>query len=355
MPLIVVEAAYRKALEEIPYVVIAGESCGAWLGRFLGQLGLRAELAGDRDDPNRVVLTLTDAVAKGEALEMGLVNTSDDEPPVTRHGPIAIRGHAAFPPGVLRGALVDDPTQGNARQVIRAGPVADVLTAEGIDADEAAERRFKTLYGSFAESLMLQAASRQTQMHPGCIVQLDRALHGFDAWQIASVKHLVKNGVYDNDATLLRGDIPWHPPVPERAPAFMVSAVVDHGPEFDMHQPVPRDRLGRVKVQFPFTPTPVDDAVEDAVEDTPAPVGDVAGDAPVHDAVEAWPPRIALPVVEPMAGALHGFIPTHRQGDIARVVVHDPFHAEIAGFQYRNDRRINPDLSGALGGIVGRA
>ena len=69
-------------------------------------------------------------------------------------------------------------------------------------------------------------------------------------------------------------------------------------------------------------------------------------------ALPRWPPLIPVTVVEPMAGALHGFITGHRQGDVCRIAVHDPFTAEIIGFQYRDDRRINQDLRGALSGLV---
>ena len=67
---------------------------------------------------------------------------------------------------------------------------------------------------------------------------------------------------------------------------------------------------------------------------------------------DRWPPRIALPVVEPMAGAMHGFVGGHRQGDICRVAVHDPFTAEIVGYQYRDNRAINRDVVGAAAAIV---
>ena len=67
---------------------------------------------------------------------------------------------------------------------------------------------------------------------------------------------------------------------------------------------------------------------------------------------ERWPPRIPLPVVKPMAGALHGFIVAHRHGDTCRVAVHNPFSAEIVGFQYRDDRKINADLSTSVAGLV---
>ena len=67
---------------------------------------------------------------------------------------------------------------------------------------------------------------------------------------------------------------------------------------------------------------------------------------------DRWPPRIRLSMIKPMAGAMHGFIAAHRHGDICRVAVHSPFNAEIVGFQYRDDRRINTDLAGAVAGLV---
>ena len=67
---------------------------------------------------------------------------------------------------------------------------------------------------------------------------------------------------------------------------------------------------------------------------------------------ENWPPRIDLTVVQPMAGGLHGFISAHRQGDTCRVAVHTPLWAEIVGFQYRSNRKINAKIVGATTGIV---
>ena len=69
-------------------------------------------------------------------------------------------------------------------------------------------------------------------------------------------------------------------------------------------------------------------------------------------AAQKWPPRLPLPVVNPMAGRLHGFIPSHRQGDACRVAIHGPFSAEVIGFQYRDDRPINAQIEGATAGLV---
>lgn len=67
---------------------------------------------------------------------------------------------------------------------------------------------------------------------------------------------------------------------------------------------------------------------------------------------QKWPARLPLPVVNPMAGRLHGFVPAHRQRDACRVVVHNPFSAEVLGFQYRDDRPIGGGLAGATAGLV---
>jgi len=67
---------------------------------------------------------------------------------------------------------------------------------------------------------------------------------------------------------------------------------------------------------------------------------------------EQQPPRLPLPVVEPMAGGLHGFVTAHRQGDACRVAVYNVLNAEIIGFQYRRDRDLTDAIRGATAGIV---
>ena len=67
---------------------------------------------------------------------------------------------------------------------------------------------------------------------------------------------------------------------------------------------------------------------------------------------QQWPPRLPLTIVQPMAGTLHGFVPSHRQGDSCRVAVHHPLWAEIVGFQYRHGQSINAQLREAAAGMV---
>ena len=497
LPAVAVVGHYREALDRLPYVIAAGQTLGDWLADFLATLGLRAELRGFGD--GRLRITLSDAKPWRAPLEMSVVTAAGVDPGDSdSYGPILIQGHSAFPGSPMRGALLDDPTKGSARPLVAYGAIGTVLTETGLDVDEASGRVYRSTLGAFAEMFMLSALSRQPRLRPGELVQLSRPFHGIADWQVSSVSHWLRSAVYDNDATLIRGDYAWHPELPLYRPPVYVSAVVDGGNDYDFHQPVPRDRLGRIKITFPFTPTPspeesmelaaadadgdgrvtledfddeqvgaftddtvdwaaeqekydageyndpyldrndadlteeekqkreemlekrknvlayrayqkasaldqadadydgvlssrdalVSDELRDALrdeeqrqeleqqwaerEETPVEDGGlaeqygqlfgadeedlpeqvVAARTDAADEADRWPARIPLSVVKPMAGALHGFIVAHRHGDTCRVAVHNPFTAEIVGFQYRDDRRINADLSRAVAGLV---
>ena len=527
LPKITVRGRHRDALDVIPYAIAAGESLGEWLARVLGMLGLRAELFAE-DGGDTQVLYLTDALAHRASYEMHVerdgVELSDDER--GRDGGISIRSRVAFPGSPLRAALLDDPTQGTPRMLVGYGPIGHVVRAQGADIDEVTERAWHEVRRGFCEALMVRAASGHPGIEPGCTVTLNETINRIDRWQVASARHLVSEGAYDNDATLLRADTAWHPPEPEPRGTVVVSAMVDHSEESLFNEPVPRDRLGRINVRFSFlpppdmqaaydlaeadtdrdgritlddyddtkkndytanaeeweekarayengdyddphpgvvtedlteeqqaereaqaekrqeaiayiffkrlsaaTPSPEDgagdgsgtddeDGEDDEDDDNPTaePTGDESasgtrdeqtgdagtetqmqsgtvdgemeagepslnGDAgteqreedippppeprrlrnpaPEADTLETptppedrWPPRIALPVVEQMAGAMHSFVGGHRQGDMCRVAVHDPFTAEIVGYQYRDNRAINRDVVGAATAIL---
>lgn len=497
LPPVQVIAEYREALDEVPYAIATGQRLGDWLAEFLAMLGLRAELEGHQD--GRTELTLTDAVPGGPPFEMSVVTPSGTDPPSPDSaGTILLNSHTAFSGAPFRGALLDDPTKGSVRPLLSYGAVGAVLADAELDVDEAARRVYQAFEGVVAGMLTMTAKTRLPDIRPGKVVRLSRATHGFGDWQVPSVSHAFRNSAYENDATLIRGDIAWHPPLPLPRPPVFVTALVNGGHGFDFQQPVPRDRLGRIKVTFPFTPTPAgkagvelavadasldgrvtindfddaeiksftddrtmweeerrkydageyndpypdrkdDELTEDelarreqlrvkrdnaigygayrkasvldrgdadrdgvlsrrdelvsealakalrdeqerqrlkdlwkARHETPIEAGSLAeeygrlfgedtDDLPddVREARdeaqlqgERWPPRIPLPVVKPMAGALHGFIVAHRQGDTCRVAVHSPFNAEIVGFQYRDDRKINEDLSTSVAGLV---
>ena len=551
LPRIRVRARHRDALDVIPYAIASGETLGEWLARVLGTLGLRAELFAE-DGGDTQVVYLTDALAHRASYEMHVerdgVELGDDEQ--GRDGGISIRSRVAFPGNPLRGALLDDPTQGTPRVLAGFGPIGRVVQAQGADIDEVNERAWHEVRRGFCEALMVRAASGHPGIEPGCTITLNETVNRIDHWQVASARHLVSEGAYDNDATLLRADTAWHPPEPEPRGIVIVSAMVDHSEESLYHEPVPRDRLGRINVRFSFLPPPnmevayalaeadtdrdgrvtLDDydetkrndytanaeaweekarawengdydephpgvmnenlteeqlaereeragqrqeaiayiyykrlcappaAPEEGTEgetsngtgtdgeDDGNPTAETTGDegtpktrdeqtgngatgtveqaqtgnggahageqtqigndetgtgeqaqigngeagtgeqaqigngemeetdegtvpappprrlrnpAAEADTLETptppedrWPPRIALPVVEPMAGAMHSFVGGHRQGDICRVAVHDPFTAEIVGYQYRDNRAINRDVVGAAAAIV---
>ena len=525
LPKIRVRGRHRDALDVIPYAIAYGMTLGEWLARVLGTLGLRAELFAE-DGGDTQVVYLTDALAHRGSYEMHVerdeVELSDDEQ--GRDGGISIRSRVAFPGNPLRGALLDDPTQGTPRVLAGFGPIGHVVRAQGADTDEVTERAWHEVRRGFCESLMVRAASGHPGIEPGCTITLNETINRIDHWQVASARHLVSEGAYDNDATLLRADTAWHPPQAEPRGTVIVSAMVDHSEESLYHEPVPRDRLGRINVRFSFLPPPnmevafalaeadtnrdgrvtLDDYDEEKTDDytvnaeewekkvrsyengeyddphpgiagqflseeqmaereerarqrqeaiayiyykrlaapPPSPEDGTQGgttngsgtdgeddDNPTAEttgsdgasatqtgqtgndgtgtgeqtgtgdggigtgeqtqtdgagteqseegtqpppeprrlrnpAAEAdtletptppedrWPPRIALPVVEPMAGAMHSFVGGHRQGDICRVAVHDPFTAEIVGYQYRDNRAINRDVVGAAAAIV---
>ena len=257
LPRIRVKANHRDALDVIPYVIAAGETLGEWLARVLGMLGLRAELFAE-DAGDTQVVYLTDALAHRACYEMHVerdgVELSEVEQGVD--GGISIRSRVAFPGNPLRGALLDDPTQGTPRVVAGFRPVGHVIRAQGADTDEVVERAWHEVRRGFCEALMVRAASGHPGIEPGCTIRLNETINRIDHWQVASVRHLVSEGAYDNDATLLRADTAWHPPEPESRGTVIVSAMVDHSEETLFHEPVPRDRLGRINVRFSFVPPP---------------------------------------------------------------------------------------------------
>ena len=518
LPSVRIAESYRNELKRLPHAMAVGQTLNGWLTEFLGMLGLRSEMYGLLS--GELEMHLLDSRPKRPPMKMAVISdeegqTLDQIPAEKRsHGPIHIRGHSGRPGVRLRAGLIDDPSSGGARPIVAPGPIGTVLTAPGLDMEEGSKRIYQSARGTKTEMLRLAARSRQPGIRPGEMVVLNRKVHGFDNWQVPSVTHILKNTVYDNYVTLILGTDSWHPKLPLARAPVLVSGIVDGGIDYDFHQPVPRDRMGRIKVTFPFVPTPTgeerdelraadtdknrritmadfseaqiqsfstdpekweeaenrygkgefndpfpgltddelnpeqkkertelsekrneavtyiaykktrtldeadkdrdgvsssrDDMIstelseklrdekeheriraqwekqqewaanpndEDNIPDFHADAEQkalveeygvlygeteeenlapeaMAAKMDAKDAPDRWPPRLSLPVINPMAGALHGFIAAHRHGDICRVAVHDPFNAEIMGFQYRDDRRINPDLSDAVAGIV---
>lgn len=319
-------------------------------------------------------------------------------------GELKIVGYAGYPGLKHRGGVLDDPAEGSFRYMAPVGGMRKLVSGPAVGVEEASWRNYYPVQGAYVESVLISVESIQPNFRPGRLVELDTIPVGTEKrWQLARVAHSLAGDEYTNDATLIRGDHSWHPPqLPEREPV-LVSGVVHGGADVSANTPVPRDRLGHVPVMLSFLPdfgdeeapgagpssnlsgimssspnptppppsapgpspggAPADDDDDD--EDDPANDGVIderdldasviaKADQAAEAAVEAqrWPPRIPLTVIEPMAGGLHGFISAHRHGDACRVAVHTPFYAEIVGFQYRNDRKIGDEITGAITGMV---
>ena len=554
LPALRIAEGYRNKLKTVPHAIAAGQTLGDWLAEFLALLSLRAELSVSGDE-QALVLELLDSAPRRQPLEMTVVphtevvdgaetatsggsgaGDSNDDPyddpyndpyddpyadpyadsyadphgsgsldPPLDDGRILITGHSGFPGVPRRGGIIDDPTMGSPRVVYALGAIGTVLTGPGLDTEEADHRIHGSLLGTYAEMVVVSAVSGQPRIRMGDVVTPSPPVHGVANWQVAGVTHSLRGSVYNNDLTLLRGDITWCPELPLCHPPVYVTGLVDGGQDFAIHEPVPRDQLGRIKVSFPFTPTSVgreaaelwaadttgdgrvrlDDFSENRIESftddreqweekaaqyeagefaDPYPgradddlsadeqesrdalrdsrekalaymaykktVGDRDHDGVIsdrdelisdelsealktaagreelrslwrmraeerdqylseqekdvdemekllqeyvelfgaerddlseevldartdaEDVADRWPPRIPLPLVTPMAGAMHGFISAHRHADMCRIAVHNPLSAEIVGFQYRDDRRINVDIAGAVAGFV---
>ncbi len=508
LPAVTVTATYRESLEWMQYAIAAGQPLGVWLGEVAGLLALRMELIGRND--GTVVLQLTDKPAMGQEVESRVAGAGEE----LRHDddgrtPVEVTGLYSQPSTPLRAAVLDDITQGAFRRV-GGGSVANVIQAFGVDADEVAARMLGTQRGRSAEMFVVSAASTQPGFRPGRRATFDKPLMRVTQWQVAGVRHRMRGEAYSNSLTMFDARIPWVPTAPSSRPDIIVPAAIDGGEDLALHQPVPRDRMGRIPVRFPFLPvntaeerdakddidakgdgdgdvtladfgdnfsdtehwesevesfragvfddpypgrrtdelgdderiereqqaarrrgvrqyflyldlkaregrdrdqdgyvTHRDDLVSDRLQEVLAdeesreeflgkyaqfeaardsddidstgstelseddlallseydnlfgPEADQSDDVNVrraamdaNAAAERWPARLPLPVVNPMAGGLHGFIPSHRQGDACRVAVHGPFSAEVIGFQYRDDRPINQEIEGATAGFV---
>lgn len=543
-PAITVHNGLRGDLDFIPHAIAAGQSMAAWLGEFFGRLGIRLEVMTDVENCE-VHLMLNDKAPRDVSFRMGIgPETGDDDPP---DGQVEVGVIGSYRGSRSRAGLLDDPTKGAFRR-LGYGPIGDVVSGEHVSLEEAQMRASFETRGRGAELLVASLRSRQPSIRPGRTIQLDRrlvpAIPWSSYWQVSSVLHVIRGFSYENSMNVMRGDIPWHPSRPRQRPVVIVPARVDAGPNFSNGEEVPRDRLGRIPVGFPFSPLPFEagvtqgfdvtddqrvtkddfayilrdpdggesphywshmdaqgmrdtlqkaagdgswltgDAKQEAVEladteareedieklyngeyddpyggradssltdseleqrqkreaertrtyrymawkralayeesggdydhdgyttvidgrmsdalkaefATPAKLenlrqearerqssdgytppeegegdivdeylrlfGESADSSPLHrtaelqkDAAdEQWPPRLPLPVMQPMAGSQHGFVSGHRQGDACRVAVHDVMRAEIVGFQYRSDRDLNQaSMAGAVAGIV---
>jgi len=320
LPPIAISQSLREGVSSVPYAIAAGEPLGWWLGALFGRLGVRMALLGG--ERGGIDLTLRDGDPAGAAVELAL---RTDNPGASAAVVSDFTLGAAMPE---RGALLDNVSIG---QPVRFGadrPVGRLFTGARLDLDEAA-KRFDLASGvADLQSSRLRVTTGQPGLHPGRAVRFDRPVTGARQWQVAEVRHGAAEGVYRNQSELEKPGA-WVPPQPPRRGAAVVSGVV-HDPDADTGAEVERDGMGRIPVRFGFS--------QRAIEETGA------ADAP--------PPEILLPVAPPMAGGTHGFVPSHRHGDVCRIAVNDPLSAEVLGFGFTDHRRLGDDFVDVTMGVL---
>lgn len=313
-PVSVVEDT-RESLSSIPYAIACGETLGEWLERVHASLGIRTELRGL--DDGGVEWTLSDRPPGGEPVEMSLVSEDGEDGSGPGSATVRIRaihGRAGRP---RYGAVLDDIEEPVVWRFDSGLPVGSVIEGDGVGPDEAWRRAMFEVQRAHADLLDIELESRQPELRPGSLVAIrELELADIRGWQVVRVRHEVRGGTYANRFLVLRGDVAWRPPPPPSPPPRTVTAFVSGEAEMLANEPVPRDRLGRIPIRFPFQGRLSEGDDESAA------------------------PRIDLPIVQPMAGALHGFAPGHRNGDACRVTVCNPFHAEIEGFTYREAQQV---------------
>lgn len=337
LPPVRIDQMLREALREIPYVIATGETLRMWLGQFLGRLGVRMDIAGRAD--GAVIVTLRDHAPGSDAIAM----TLNDGEPDAENLVLDTQAHHAFK--AVRDTVLDNPLKGTAERMEGRGPVELLVTAAETGVDEA---RFRADFSADRSDLglsLIKAVTGQPGFHPGRrLGLLNRSISGADQWQVGHVEHGFRRGRYLNSVRLMKDGVAWRPPVPANRGPVTLSGWVDDG-ESDPGEPVARDYLGRIPVRFGFQCEPED-------EEAPADAAESGAAATESDAPAA--PTVALPVVDPMAGGVHGFVPDHRQADLCRIAVHHPLHAEVHGFAYNDGRRIGEGTSdSSMGMIVG--
>ena len=331
LPPLAIHEALRESVRELPYAIAAGEPLGSWLAGIFGALGIRIELVGR--ESGRVDVTLRDTPPNNPPLSMTLLPGSPSA------SNAAIKGIRQHGPRQIRDTIYDAVTQGDP---VRVGeltpPVGQILSMADIDIDEASYLADFEGQRSELNLNTLEIVTEQPGLHPGRLLEFsNRSVSGASVWQVAQSCHGQGAGRYRNSADLVKSGVSWRPEAPARKGQVTVTGVVDDG-ESELGEIVSRDVLGRIPVMIgmAFRVASESDGGEDA---------DAAGPVPA-------PTQLRLSITEPMAGGSHGFVPSHRQGDICRINVLSPLHAEIGGFLYGFDNRLAKNILDASASIM---
>lgn len=322
------EMGLREAARSVqPYVIASGESLGHLLGNLLGMLGIRIEV---REGPAEaeIVIELHEhapSTAAANVVRMALEDggeVREDNALVERIGVVGL--------GEDNRSGVLDLIESERSRLDQTLGVVDTVLSVDLPAGEATARMHFARDASppHPTTTLVQVDTRNAGLLPGRVVRFtNQTIEQTDSWQVASVTHMyTPGGYYRNRATLERAEVVWRTPLPPVREPVVVSAVVSRAGTLPA-ETIERDEYGRIPVTCIFSR-----AAEWLVVNASAP-----DSTPIGSEVES----IDLPVIEPLAGRHHGFLPAHRQGDYCRVLVHDPFHAEVLGFAYDETRRVS--------------
>ena len=322
------EIGLSEAAQSVqPYVIATGESLGDLLGSVLGPFGIRIEMRESATEEIVIELhTQAPSTSAGNLVRMALESGGD-----ARDDNAIVHSLSAAGFGEDHRTGVLDPLADEPSRVGEASVVGSVLSTD-LPAGAATERLdLMREARSDATALQVDVDTRAAGMLPGKVVRFtNQTIERTRDWQVTFVLHLYgPTGNYRNHSGLSRAEVALRtPPPPDRAPV-VVSAMVNEA-ETERDETLVRDEFGRIPLTCIFSgeawrllPSDADD------ESTPA------------STEPEGPVRVNLSLIEPLAGGMHGFLPAHREGDYCRVLVHDPFHAEVLGFVYDESRRVS--------------
>ena len=312
MPTIHISQELRASLEEVPYAIAHGDTFGHWLDSLFGRMGIRIAMEGASN--GSIGITLRDSTTSAALILMRV-----EDGPIAADNAV-ISGMQCAPVPSARDSLLDNPSGGVSQRLGNPGAVETLIQAAEIGTDEARVRaKFKRERAQL-DATRIKIFSTQPGLRPDALVKFtNRPVSGASNWKVHQTLHVVSSGTYRNATELVKSGIPWHPPIPPDNGPIFLSGVVNDG-KSGPGEAVARDRLGRIPVSISSTS------------------GKASG--------------IDLPILEPMAGGVHGFMPTHRQGDLCRVLIHSPLYAEVAGFTYSDYRPVGKQMENVSMGVI---
>lgn len=356
MPVFRIQEDLSGPIQEIPYCIAAGETLGYWLASLFGRLGIRVEMVGRRS--GRVDVFVRDSQPKGDAVPLTLLPGK----PSAMNAVISGLNVESQPEA--RGVLVDGAVLGAPSRVgEESHSVGELVYGFGIDTEQATHISQFEGHRSQLDKNSVRLTTGQPGLHPGRLLEfLNRSVSGAYTWQVARVWHGVAEGMYRNTVDVVKSGLSWRPDLPMETAPVALSALVDDGAS-KRGAIVKRDPLGRIPVtlglsiDLPKNEQSNGNGTPEQTEDAPASNGNgevIAKDSSDEKSKPISPPpvRLDLIVTEPMAGANHGFVVNHRQGDICRVSVHHPLWAEISGFAYGYDGRPGKSFVDSTAAVV---